>query len=172
MDKILRGTLKLRAALAAFQVSVFNRVVLDVGASTGGFCVALLEAGAEKIYAVDAGFGQLLGSLRQSPRIINMERTNLADFHEEVDLITLDLSYLSIARAAPQLPRAKELIALVKPQFELGLARAPTDHESLGEAIEHAASGLEGCGWTIVSSIASPIVGIAREGFLHATFSA
>jgi hypothetical protein len=58
----------------------------------------------------------------------------------------------------------------VKPQFELGLARAPTDHESLGEAIDHAAHGLESCGWTIVSSIASPIVGIAREGFLHATF--
>src|SRR5579885_3286776 len=117
----LRGTIKLRAALAAFAVEVAGRVALDVGASTGGFTVALLEAGAARVYAVDAGFGQLLGRLRQDARVVNLERTNLAalELPEPIDLVTVDLSYLSIALAAPQLPRAPELIALVKPMFEL-----------------------------------------------------
>ncbi len=74
----LRGEAKLRAALAAFDVRVTGRVCLDVGAAAGGFTRVLLEAGASRVYAVDAGFGQLLGSLRQDPRVVNLEATNVA----------------------------------------------------------------------------------------------
>jgi 23S rRNA (cytidine1920-2'-O)/16S rRNA (cytidine1409-2'-O)-methyltransferase len=173
----LRGTKKLRAALAAFRVDVRGRVVVDFGASTGGFCVALLEAGAARVYAVDVGHGQLLGSLRQDPRIINKERTNLAEARlpEPVGLVTMDLAYLSVASAAAQLGALSftedaQLIALVKPMFELARATAPTDHESLAEALDHAARGLEANGWRVLASIASPVEGArgAREGFVHA----
>jgi 23S rRNA (cytidine1920-2'-O)/16S rRNA (cytidine1409-2'-O)-methyltransferase len=173
----LRGTTKLRAALAAFSVEVAGRVAVDFGASTGGFTVALLEAGAARVYAVDVGHGQLLGSLRQDPRIINMERTNLADARvpEPVGLVTMDLAYLSVAAAAAQLGALSftydaQLVALVKPMFELSRATAPTDHESLAEAIDHAARGLETHGWRVLASMASPVEGArgAREGFVHA----
>jgi hypothetical protein len=104
----LRGTLKLQAAPAVFDCTIAGRVALDIGASTGGFTVALLEAGARHVYALDAGHGQLLGSLRQDPRVTNLERTNLADLRadripEPVEVVTLDLSYLAIADAIPQL---------------------------------------------------------------------
>ena len=75
----LRGEAKLRAALAAFGVSASNRVALDLGAAAGGFTRVLLGAGASRVYAVDAGFGQLVGSLRQDARVVNLERTNLGD---------------------------------------------------------------------------------------------
>src|SRR5205085_2625729 len=100
-----RGAAKLEAALAAFAVPVDDRVAVDVGASTGGFTTVLLEAGAARVYAVDAGYGQLLGSLRADPRVINLERVNVADLGpalvpDTVDMITVDLSYLSLAEAA------------------------------------------------------------------------
>src|SRR5919197_6620012 len=127
----LRGEAKLRHAIDAFGVGVEGRVALDVGAAAGGFTRVLLEAGATRVYAVDAGHGQLLGSLRQDPRVVVLERTNLGDLTRglvphELDVITMDLSYLPIARAAPQLdplrisPRA-DLVALVKPQHALAL---------------------------------------------------
>ena len=74
----LRGEAKLRAALAGFDVRAAGRVCLDLGAAAGGFTRVLLEAGAARVYAVDAGFGQLLGSLRQDPRVVNLEATNVA----------------------------------------------------------------------------------------------
>jgi 23S rRNA (cytidine1920-2'-O)/16S rRNA (cytidine1409-2'-O)-methyltransferase len=115
--------------------------------------------------------------LRLDPRVVNLERTNLADARvsEPVGLVTLDLAYLSVAGAAGQLgglhlAADAELIALVKPMFELSRATAPNDHEALAEAIEHAARGVEENGWRVVASIASPVPGArgAREGFLHA----
>src|SRR5207248_8695281 len=104
---LLRGETKLRAALAAFDVSVAGRVALDVGAAAGGFTRALLAAGARRVYAVDAGYGQLLGSLRQDPRVVNLEATNLGELSvdlipDQVELVTLDLSYLALAAAVPQ----------------------------------------------------------------------
>src|SRR5262249_56223844 len=77
----LRGEHKLEAALAAFDVHVTDRVALDVGAAAGGFTRVLLRAGARRVYAVDAGYGQLLGSLRQDPRVVNLEATNLRQFN-------------------------------------------------------------------------------------------
>src|SRR5688500_18112286 len=94
----LRGSVKLRAALEAFQGPVTGRVCLDCGAATGGFTDVLLQAGALRVYAVDAGVGQLLGRLRQDPRVVNLESTNLAVamIEEPLGLVTLDLSYLSL----------------------------------------------------------------------------
>src|SRR5262249_10714383 len=176
----LRGTRKLRAALAAFAPAVAGKIALDLGASTGGFTAALLEAGAARVYAVDVGHGQLRGRLRLDPRVVNLEDTNLALLDarcipQPIDLVTIDLSYLAIACAVAQLGRLRMvpgagLIALVKPMVELGLGEAPRDHESLAEAIEAAARGVEAQNWQVVSSIASPVRGRggAREGFLHA----
>jgi 23S rRNA (cytidine1920-2'-O)/16S rRNA (cytidine1409-2'-O)-methyltransferase len=102
----LRGEAKLRAALVAFGVSPATRVALDLGAAAGGFTRVLLEAGAARVYAVDAGYGQLLGSLRQDRRVVVLERTNLGDLDtsrvpEAIGLLTIDLSYLSLREAVP-----------------------------------------------------------------------
>ena len=106
----LRGTIKLAHALTTFGVSAAGAVALDLGAAAGGFTQALLDAGAARVYAVDAGTGQLRGWLRADPRVINLERTNLAQLGphligEPADLITMDLSYLAVADAIGQIDR-------------------------------------------------------------------
>ena len=174
------GERKLRAALGTFGISTRDRVALDVGASTGGFTRALLDAGARRVYAVDAGHGQLLGSLRQDPRVLNLEATNLADLSlelvpEPVELVTIDVSYLALARAVPQLTTVEiaadaDLVALVKPQFELGLRGPPTDPHELETALERGAAGIAAAGWDVVATCRSPVRGRrgAVEFFVHA----
>jgi 23S rRNA (cytidine1920-2'-O)/16S rRNA (cytidine1409-2'-O)-methyltransferase len=161
----LRGTIKLRAALDAFGVDVNNRVCLDLGASTGGFTVALLERGAKRVYAVDVGYGQLLGRLRLDARVVNLERTNVSEVQiDRVDVITMDLSYLSISSAIAQLKtEASEFIALVKPLFEVG-------SPDVDEAIKVACIGVESAGWRVVNTMRSPVTGArgSVEGWLHA----
>jgi 23S rRNA (cytidine1920-2'-O)/16S rRNA (cytidine1409-2'-O)-methyltransferase len=176
----LRGERKLAAALAVFAVPVQGRVALDVGAATGGFTRVLVRVGARSVYAVDAGHGQLLGSLRQEPVVANLERTNLADLNrnvvpDRVDLLTADLSYVSLAEALPQLdvvfaPDA-DLVAVVKPQFELALAAAPTDPRVFFEAGEHAARGANKAGWRNPRVVRSPVTGAggAVELLMHAS---
>jgi 23S rRNA (cytidine1920-2'-O)/16S rRNA (cytidine1409-2'-O)-methyltransferase len=158
-EQPLRGEAKLEAALAVFPVEVRGRVALDAGASTGGFTRVLLRHGARRVYAVDAGYGQLLGSLRQDPRVVNMERTNLGDVEiaEPIELVTLDLSYLPLADAVPQLGRmGVDLVALVKPQFELRLAAPPSDPRP---ALDAAIAGIERAGWHVEASMESPVRG-------------
>lgn len=122
-----KGGYKLEGALADFQISVAERVCIDAGACTGGFTDCLVQQGAALIYAVEAGFGQLAGSLAQNPAVVNLERTNLGD--EELlslepppTLGSVDLSYLSLVKAVPQfraIMRSRgELVCLVKPLFE------------------------------------------------------
>lgn len=175
--KELHGREKLAFALDRFSVAVEGRVAFDCGASTGGFTQALLDAGAARVYAVDAGFGQLLGSLRQDPRVVNRERTNLADARvdEPVDVVTLDLSYLALTDALPQLhlelAAGADLLALVKPMFELRLGALPENQEEgLRRATVTAIDGAGVAGWTLVDSAESPVRGNggAVEGFLHA----
>jgi 23S rRNA (cytidine1920-2'-O)/16S rRNA (cytidine1409-2'-O)-methyltransferase len=172
----LRGTAKLDAALCSFGIDCRGRVALDLGAAAGGFTTALLRAGAARVYAVDAGFGQLLGRLRQDPRVVCLERVNvgaLGPKHvpEPVSLVTVDLSYVSLATALPQIPRsmlddAAELVALVKPMFELGIDRPPADP---APAVERAVAGATAAGWTTVAATESPVRGSrgAVEWFLH-----
>lgn len=176
----LAGEAKLRAALDAFGPAVEDCIAIDVGAAAGGFTRVLLAAGAKRVYAVDAGFGQLLGSLRQDPRVINLEHTNLGELDttlvpDVIDLVTIDVSYISLARAIPQLAQlaispAAELIALVKPMFELALAGAPHDAALLAEAVRRATAGIEEAGWVVVAVIDSPVRGHhgAKELLLHA----
>jgi 23S rRNA (cytidine1920-2'-O)/16S rRNA (cytidine1409-2'-O)-methyltransferase len=164
----LRGEAKLRHALATFRVAVEGRISLDVGAAAGGFTRVLLDAGAARVYAVDAGYGQLLGSLRQDPRVVVLERTNLGDLTprlvpDELGVVSMDLSYLPIARAAAQLgplgisPGA-DLVALVKPQHELALGSPPTDRQ-VRAAVQHATRGLAASRWTVIGATRSPMTG-------------
>src|SRR5919201_1192651 len=109
-EQALRGEAKLRAALEEFRIDVRGRTALDVGAAAGGFTRVLLAAGAARVYAVDAGHGQLLGSLRQDERVVNLEATNLAALNrtlipDVIEIVAIDLSYLPLREAAPQLRR-------------------------------------------------------------------
>ena len=176
----LRGTIKLAHALAAFGVSAAGAVAADLGAAAGGFTQALLEAGAARVYAVDAGAGQLRGWLRADPRVVNLERINLAQLGphligEPVDLVTMDLSYLAVAEAIGQVDRrllapAAQLIALVKPTFELHAATLADQPPQVAAAVQAAARALEDHRWQILGQLPSPILGAkgAVEVLLHA----
>jgi 23S rRNA (cytidine1920-2'-O)/16S rRNA (cytidine1409-2'-O)-methyltransferase len=181
-EVVLRGSAKLEAAISGFEIDVGGRTALDAGAAAGGFTTVLLAHGAARVYAVDAGHGQLRGELRQDPRVVNLERTNLGDLTTElvpdaVELVTLDLSYLSISRAVPALEQIKlapdvDLVALVKPMFELGLAEAPgpEDREQLEGAAARARHGVEDAGWRVLGEMESPVRGARGtvEFLLHA----
>jgi 23S rRNA (cytidine1920-2'-O)/16S rRNA (cytidine1409-2'-O)-methyltransferase len=179
---VLRGEAKLEAALAAFHLDVTNAVCLDVGASAGGFTRVLIRRGARLVYALDVGVGQLRGALRTHRRVRSLERTNVADASRilpadpPIDVITVDLTYVSLAQALPQLAGIPlsdwaDLVALVKPQFELGLRRSPLDVGSLDRALARARQGASSAGWNVVGSINSPVPGRrgSREFLLYAT---
>jgi 23S rRNA (cytidine1920-2'-O)/16S rRNA (cytidine1409-2'-O)-methyltransferase len=126
---VSRGGLKLEAALTAFQVSAQGKVCLDVGTSTGGFTDCLLQHGAARVHAVDTGAGQIDWKLRTDPRVRLHEKTNAryltaAGIGEPVDLVTCDVSFISVTLIIPALiPIARhnaDWIVLVKPQFEVG----------------------------------------------------
>jgi 23S rRNA (cytidine1920-2'-O)/16S rRNA (cytidine1409-2'-O)-methyltransferase len=179
-ERALRGSAKLEAALATFAVDVEGRVALDVGAAAGGFTAVLIDHGAARVYAVDAGHGQLRGALRQDPRVVNLERTNIGELgveavHDVIDVVTLDLSYLSVTRALPALDGIRlaadaDLVALVKPMFELGLDRPPTDRARLVRALDAARRGADAAGWNVRADMESPVRGArgAVEFLLHA----
>lgn len=123
-----KGGLKLEGALQDFGVQVQGRVCIDAGASTGGFTDCLVKHGAALVYAVDVGYGQLNGSLRQNPRVANLERTNISDerllsLSPRPDLASVDLSYLSLRKGVPAFQKVMggegELVCLVKPLFEV-----------------------------------------------------
>lgn len=124
---VSRGGEKLAAALDAFPIDVQGHICADVGASTGGFTDCLLQAGAEKVYAIDVGHGILHWKLRNDERVVVMERTNarlLDTLPETVDMITVDASFISLRLLLPLFQRwlstEGQLIALIKPQFEAG----------------------------------------------------
>ena len=124
---VSRGGVKLAGAIEEFQIEVLDRIGLDVGASTGGFTDCLLQHGAKKVYAVDVGYGQLAWKLRQDPRVINLERTNIryldtVKLVDPIQLVVVDASFISLRLILPKLheimPVESKLLALVKPQFE------------------------------------------------------
>lgn len=129
---VSRGGLKLEAALRHFDIEARDRVCLDLGASTGGFCDVLLRAGARKVYAVDVGVGQLDDAIANDPRVINLEKTHARDLSaalvpQPIELLTCDVSFISLKKALPPAlalcaPDAR-LAALIKPQFEVGRAQ-------------------------------------------------
>ena len=126
---VSRGGVKLAGAIREFQIEVLDRIALDVGASTGGFTDCLLQHGAEKVYAVDVGYGQLAWKLRQDPRVVNLERTNIryldsVNLADPIQLVVVDASFISLRLILPKLYElmtvGSQLLALVKPQFEAG----------------------------------------------------
>ncbi|MCQ2362465.1 MAG: TlyA family RNA methyltransferase [Acidaminococcaceae bacterium] len=126
---VSRGGLKLAKALEVFPISVENKVVADIGASTGGFTDCALQNGAKKVFAVDVGYGQLAWKLRQDERVVNLERTNVRflkveDLGELVDVVTIDVAFISLSLVLPAVYKIVKdngfIIALIKPQFEAG----------------------------------------------------
>jgi 23S rRNA (cytidine1920-2'-O)/16S rRNA (cytidine1409-2'-O)-methyltransferase len=181
-----RGGVKLAHALDAFAIAVDGRLVLDVGASTGGFTDVLLRRGARQVVALDVGHGQLDWKLRNDPRVIVIERVNartltpdqLPQETRAFDVVTMDLSFISLRQVLPAivplLAPGADLVALVKPQFEAGrdevgkggLVRDPAVHARVVDAVTRAADAL---GLTRVAATDSPIAGAEgnREFFLH-----
>jgi 23S rRNA (cytidine1920-2'-O)/16S rRNA (cytidine1409-2'-O)-methyltransferase len=168
---VSRGGLKLEKALDHFSIPVAGRVALDVGASTGGFTDLLLQRGAAKVYAVDVGTNQLAWKLRSDPRVKSMEKTNVRDLAlpEMVELIVCDVSFIGLRTALPQAltlaaPGA-HLVALIKPQFEVGkgrvgkggIVREPELHREVCDAILAWLAGQPG--WHVLGVIDSPITG-------------
>ena len=148
MPYVSRGGLKLEAALRYFGLDVSAATCMDVGASTGGFTDCLLQHGAKRVYAVDVGYGQLAWKIRQDPRVIVIERTNVrhlaADaIPERIDVITIDVSFISLKIVVPAVRRflktEASILALIKPQFEVGkgqvgkggVVRNPQLHEQV-----------------------------------------
>lgn len=124
-----RGGLKLEGALKHFEIDVRDKIALDVGASTGGFTDCLLQSGAARVYALDVGYGQLDWKLRNDERVIVMEKINARhlkceDIPELVDIIVIDVSFISLTKIIPPviqiLKPSGVLVALIKPQFEVG----------------------------------------------------
>jgi 23S rRNA (cytidine1920-2'-O)/16S rRNA (cytidine1409-2'-O)-methyltransferase len=180
-----RGALKLVHALEAWPVPVAGRVVLDVGASTGGFTEVCLAKGAARVYAVDVGRGQLHPKLAGDPRVIDLQATDArkltaALVPETPELIVTDVSFIGLAKALPAALAlaggGADLIALVKPQFEVGPERVGKgglvkDDAARVEALAAVAAFLEDAGWTVKATVDSPIAGGDgnREYLLWAT---
>ena len=172
---VSRGGVKLEAALSAFDIDPAGLLCLDLGASTGGFCDVLLRRDAQKIYAVDVGSGQLHSSLRDHPRIINLEKTHAKDLSsalipEPVSLIVCDVSFISLKKALPAAlalgGSGAMLAALVKPQFEVGRTQigrggiVKPSHENSAGVAEDIANWLsDDQGWAPLGYIESPVTG-------------
>jgi 23S rRNA (cytidine1920-2'-O)/16S rRNA (cytidine1409-2'-O)-methyltransferase len=169
-----RAGVKLERALDSFGVGVEGHACLDAGASTGGFTDVLLSRGARVVYAVDVGRGQLVQRLRDDPRVVMMERTNLRTLHElpePIDLATLDLSFISLRLVLPAvrnlLTDTGRIVALVKPQFEAGkgkvprggVVRDPAVWEEVLQDVMRAAEG-DDAGLHVYRVIRSPITGV------------
>jgi 23S rRNA (cytidine1920-2'-O)/16S rRNA (cytidine1409-2'-O)-methyltransferase len=168
-----RGALKLVHALDLWPVAVEGRTVLDVGASTGGFTEVCLARGAARVYAVDVGRGQLHPRLAADPRVVSLEGVDARALTRELipdapQLVVTDVSFIGLAKALPAAlalaaPGA-DLVALVKPQFEVGpkavgKGGVVKDEAARGEALAGVFAFLEGAGWEVLASTESPIEG-------------
>lgn len=172
---VSRGGLKLAKAIAHFNLNPKDVVAIDVGASTGGFTDVLLSHGARKVYAVDVGQDQLVAKLRDDSRVINFEKTNARDLTsaiipEPIDWVVCDASFISLTLVLPAaLALAKkgaQLVALIKPQFEVGKGRVgkggvvkdPALHDEVCQQIKAFLTGLD---WQVEGLTDSPILGPA-----------
>ncbi len=180
---VSRGGIKLEGALDAFRIDPKGFVVMDVGASTGGFADCVLQRGAKKVYAVDVGYGQLAWKLQTDSRVVSLERRNVRylkreEVKEEMDLILIDTSFISIEKFLPNLLRflreGGSIIGLIKPQFEVGrgevgkggVVRDGILHQKVIDRISEFSRGL---GLSVLGVIESPILGPKgnREFFIY-----
>jgi 23S rRNA (cytidine1920-2'-O)/16S rRNA (cytidine1409-2'-O)-methyltransferase len=166
-----RGGHKIEHALDTFALDVEGLVAADVGASTGGFTDCMLQRGAERVYAIDVGYGQLHWKLRQDERVVVMERVNaryLEALPEPVDFVSIDVSFISLRLILPQVARwladDAQVVALVKPQFEAGahrvgrggIVRDPKTHR---DVLHRVITWAEASGWGAQGLARSPIEG-------------
>jgi 23S rRNA (cytidine1920-2'-O)/16S rRNA (cytidine1409-2'-O)-methyltransferase len=176
---VSRGGEKLAKALEAFQMGVSDRICLDGGISTGGFTDCLLQAGAARVYGIDVGYGQVAWSLRQDPRVILRERTNIRylkpeDLYESgqpyPDLGVVDVSFISLTKILPALWQLlqppREVILLVKPQFEVGKEKVGKkgvvrDANDQAGAIAQVLQAAQAQSWSYCDLTWSPLVGPA-----------
>jgi len=180
---VSRGGVKLAHALDVFAIAVAGRIAIDVGASTGGFTDCLLQRGAARVYAVDVGYGQLAWKLRADPRVVCLERTNIrlltpAALGASPDLAVIDASFISLDKVLPPtlalLSLPAEVVALIKPQFEVGkgqvgkggVVRDPDQHAAVVERVSSEARAL-GC--AVLGVTNSPLLGQKgnREFLIH-----
>ncbi len=183
---VSRGGVKLEGALDHFRIPVEGKTCLDIGASTGGFTDCLLQRGAAKVFAVDVGTNQLDWRIRRDPRVISLEKIHarhlrLEQIGTRVDLITMDVSFISATLVLPIIPPllkpAADALVLVKPQFEVGrgqvgkggIVRDPTLHQG---AISKVSRKLLELGFAELASTESLLPGGSgsREYFLHAVW--
>jgi 23S rRNA (cytidine1920-2'-O)/16S rRNA (cytidine1409-2'-O)-methyltransferase len=175
-----RGALKLAPALDRFGVGPSGRVCADIGASTGGFTDVLLRRGAARVYAVDVGRGLLHWRLRQDPRVVVIERQNARDlesFPEPVSLVVVDVSFISLEKILPAIRRAAagaEVVALFKPQFEVGRAEVGKggivrSEEAVAAALERFRAWCAANEYVVVADAPSEVAGAEgnREIFVH-----
>ena len=187
---VSRGGLKLERALDHWQIDVTGKVCLDVGASTGGFTDCLLQRGAARVIAVDTGHGQIDFKLRQDVRVRLLEKNNARYLSREqaaewVDLVVMDVSFISatlvlpavVASAFPESPAGRQIIVLVKPQFEVGREQVGKggivrDAEAQTAAVERVRHCITSLGARQTEVIESPILGAEgnREFLLRAVF--
>ncbi len=183
-----RGGLKIEAALNFFKIHVENRVVMDVGSSTGGFTDCMLQRGAMKVYCIDVGYGQLAWSLRQDPKVVLLERTNIRYLESEItsqksevrkkeledlmqgniDMAAIDVSFISLTKVIPVvikfLKEKAGILALVKPQFEVGKGEVGKGgivkrEEKRLSAVKAVADFVEMLGLKIAGVLRSPLPG-------------
>lgn len=186
---VSRGGFKLEGAIRHWQIDLTGKFCLDIGASTGGFTDCMLQHGAEKVLAVDTGYGQIAQSLRSDPRVTLLERTNArklipGDLPPDIDFLSMDVSFISATLVLPAVlaaisPKEKtlEAVILIKPQFEAGrehvgkggIVRDPAAHQLAIERVKTCATELRGQRLEIIES---PIQGTEgnREFLLHALF--
>lgn len=183
-----RGGVKLEGALGRLGIEVGDRIALDIGASTGGFTDCLLRRGARRVIALDVGTGQLDWGLRNDPRVVVLEGLNArhlapADLPAPVEIVVIDVSFISLRLILPRLPPivspGADVLALVKPQFEVGrreVGRGGVVRESRLhlKALQSVANAGEAAGFRVRGGCASPITGAEgnREFFLHLTLAA
>jgi 23S rRNA (cytidine1920-2'-O)/16S rRNA (cytidine1409-2'-O)-methyltransferase len=170
---VSRGGLKLEKAMNEFDLNLDGDICMDIGASTGGFTDCMLQNGASKVYSVDVGYGQFAWKLRQDPRVVCMEKTNIRyvtpeDIGEPVDFSSIDVSFISLTKVLEPirdyLTEDGEIVALIKPQFEAGREKVgkkgvvrekSTHHEVIEKVTSYAAS----IGFDILEIEFSPIKG-------------
>jgi len=170
---VSRGGLKLEKAVNSFNIDLTDKVCIDIGASTGGFTDCMLQNGAKKVFSIDVGYGQFAWKLRQDPRVVCMERTNIRyvtpeQLGESADFASIDVSFISLTKVLPvafSLTKdTGEVVCLIKPQFEAGreqvgkkgVVRDPAVHK---EVIEKVIAFSEGLGFLVKALSFSPIKG-------------
>jgi len=185
---VSRGGLKLEAAIKYFNIDVKDKLIMDVGSSTGGFTDCLLQKGARKAYCIDVGYGQLAWSLRKDPRVMLLERTNIRYLREilqeqgarskeqeygdlvnsKIDIATIDVSFISLTKVIPEVIKflndEGEVLALVKPQFEVGKGEVGKggivrEEEKRLKAVKYVEEDVKKCGLKSQGMFQSPVVG-------------